>query len=91
MACGGPLNNFAFLIPAHTGAGSVSRHLDGLEAGSRYTVIEVVDGHTHAVAVVATGRRQKVTISANRNATAHLTDAFITKLRPRPRPPRVTG
>ena len=91
VACGGPLSNFAFLIPAHTGAGSVSRHLDGLEAGSRCTVIEVVDGHTHAVAVVATGRRQKVTISANRSATAHLTDAFITKTRPKPPPPRVTG
>ena len=78
VACGGPLNNFAFLIPAHTRAGSVSRVFDGLPAGSRCTVTETADGHTHTVAVVATERRQKVTIPANRTATAHLTDIFVT-------------
>jgi hypothetical protein len=91
VACSGPLNDFDFLIPPDTAAGPVSRRFAGLAAGSRCTVIEVVDGHTHTVAVVATGARKKVTIPANRSATAHLTDTFITKPRPKPQPPRVTG
>ncbi len=83
VACGGRLNDFAFVIRAHTRAGSVSRRFDGLPAGSRCTVIETANGRTDAVDVVTAGRRQKVTISANGRATAHLTDTVI----PTPAPP----
>ena len=58
--------------------GSVSRYFDGLPAGSRCTVAEVAVGHTGTVTVVAIRRRQKMTIRANRTATAHLTDIFTT-------------
>ena len=44
-------------------------------AGSRCTVTETVDGHTHAVAVGARSHRT-VTIRANRSVTAHLIDRF---------------
>ncbi|MBV9423865.1 MAG: thioester domain-containing protein [Solirubrobacterales bacterium] len=77
VACGGSLNDFTFLIGARTGPGSVSRHFDNIPAGSRCTVTELVDGHTHNVAVVATGRHTTVTIGANTSATAHITDSFI--------------
>ncbi len=88
VACGGPLNNFAFVIRAHTGAGSVSRFFNGLPAGSRCTVSETANGHTNAVNVVASGSR-KVTIRANGIVSAHLTDRFAVKTHPPP--PRVTG
>ena len=70
VACGGPLHDYAFLIPADTGAGSVSRHFPRLPAGSRCTVTETENGHTGTVGVVATGSRKKATIRANRSATA---------------------
>ena len=88
VTCGGPLNNFAFFIRAHTGAGSVSRFFNGLPAGSRCTVSETANGHTNAVGVVASGSR-KATIRANRIVSAHLTDRFTVKTHPPP--PRVTG
>jgi Domain of unknown function (DUF5979)/Thioester domain len=75
--CGGPLHTYAFLIPAHTGPGSVSRYYPDLPAGSRCTVTETTDGHTSTVAVAATGKGRKVTIHANRTATVHLTDTFF--------------
>ena len=89
VACGGPFHAYAFHIRGHV-AGSMSRHFNGLGAGSRCAVIEVANGHTARVAVVAKGRRKKVTIRANRRATAHLTDTFRPRL-PKPPPPRVTG
>ncbi len=89
VACGGPLSDFAFLIRAHTGPGSESRHFDGIPAGSRCTVTEVRIGGTGNVSAAATGRRQKVTIGANRKATVHLTDRFT--VRTRPPTPTVTG
>jgi len=88
VACGG-LHNFAYLIRAHTGAGSVSRYFDGIPAGSRCTVTEVAAGRTSTVRVVTTGRRQKVTISANGLAAVHITDSFSRIATPPP--PRVTG
>jgi hypothetical protein len=91
VACGGPVRVFAFLIPRRTRAGSVSRYFPGLRAGSRCIVAEVAIGRTRTVTVVAIGRRKRVTIRANRSATAHLTDTFITRPRPKPHPPRVTG
>ena len=84
VACGGPLHVYAFRIPAHTVAGSVSRFFDGLPAGSRCTVTEVAVGRTGKVTVVAIGKRQKVTIRANRRATVHLTDRFSRKAPIRP-------
>ena len=89
VACGGPLHAFAFHIRGPRYRFCVA-HFNGLPAGSRCTVIEVANGHTARVAVVAMGRRQKVTIRANRRATAHLTDTFRPRL-PKPPPPRVTG
>ncbi len=89
VACGGPFHAYAFHIRGHV-AGSMSRHFNGLGAGSRCAVIEVANGHTARVAVVAKGRRKRVTIRANRRATAHLTDTFRPRL-PKPPPPRVTG
>ena len=88
VACGGPLHDFAFLIPAHTVAGSVSRYFDGLPAGSRCTVTEVAVGRTGTVTVVAIGKRQKVTIRADGRATVHLTDTFSRRA---PRPPSGLG
>ena len=90
VACGGPFHAYAFHIRAHV-AGSVSRYFNGLRAGSRCTVIEAANGHTARVAVVAKGSRKKVTIHANRRATAHLTDTFRPRARPKPPPPSVTG
>lgn len=86
VACGGP-HNLAYLIPAHTGAGSASRYFDGIPAGSRCTVTEVTIGRTSTVRAVATGRRQKVTIPANGTAIVHITDRFS----PIVTPPPVTG
>jgi hypothetical protein len=77
VACGGPLHTYAFRIPAHAHAGSVSRVFPGVSPGSRCTVTETADGQTSTVAVTATGKRKKVTIHANRTATVHLTDAFF--------------
>jgi len=90
VACGGPVDTFAFTIRAHTG-GSVSRRFDGLPAGSRCTVTEVAVGRTARVTVVAIGKRQTVTISANGVATVHLTDRFSVKAIAVTRPPAVTG
>ena len=91
--CGGPLNTFAFVIRARTGAGSMSRHFDGIPAGSRCTVYEAADGHTKNVSVVASGSRN-ATVRADRRATAHLTDRFKPRRKPKPHPlpkPIVTG
>ena len=59
VACGGPLHTYAFRIPAHAGAGSVSRLFPGLPAGSRCTVTETADGHTSTVAVVSDQQAQE--------------------------------
>ncbi len=77
VACGGPLKTFDFIIPAHTGAGSVSRHFDNLVAGSRCTVTETAAGGNSTVDVVALGKHKAI-IRPNRTATAHLTDIFTT-------------
>ena len=79
VACGSPTHAFAFLIPAHTGPGSVSRVFPELPVGSRCTVTETTDGHTATVTVVTTGKRKTVTIHANRTATVHVTDTFSSK------------
>lgn len=76
VVCGGPLHTYAFLIPAHTPAGSVSRYYPELPPGSRCTVTETEDGHTATVNVVANGSGKKVTIRANSTASVHLTDIF---------------
>jgi hypothetical protein len=76
VACGGPLYDFVFRIPARTRNSLVSRWFPGLPAGARCTVIEVAVGRTGKVAVVAIGKRQRVTIRANRSATVRVTDTF---------------
>jgi hypothetical protein len=90
VACGGPVDIFPFIIPAHT-TGSVSRRFDGLPAGARCTVTEVAAGRTATVTAVAIGRRQQVTIPANGVATVHITDRFSVKAVTVTRPPAVTG
>ncbi len=77
VACGNPSHTFAFVIPAHTRARSVSRYFPGLPAGSRCTVIEIVNGHTSTVQAGASVRRKTATIVADRTATVHLTDTFF--------------
>jgi Domain of unknown function (DUF5979)/Thioester domain len=90
VACGGPVDVFTFVIPAHT-AGSVSRAFDGIPAGSRCTVTEVAVGRTARVTAVAIGKRQTVTIPAGGTATVHITDKFAIKAVTVTRPPAVTG
>jgi TQXA domain-containing protein len=77
VACGDPAHTYAFVIPAHTHAGSVSRVFSGLPAGSRCTVTETANGHTSTVNAVTAGRRKTATIAAGRTATVHLTDTFF--------------
>lgn len=89
VACGGPLEDFTFIIRAGRGPGAVVRHLDNIPAGSRCSVTETADGHTSAVAVVATGSRS-VTIPASGRVTVDLTDRFTVRTVPPP-PPIVTG
>jgi Domain of unknown function (DUF5979)/Thioester domain len=76
VACGDPTHTYAFVIPAHTRAGSVSRYFPGLAAGSRCTVTETAKGATTTVQARAAGRRKTATIAAGRTATVHLTDTF---------------
>ncbi len=76
VVCGGPIHTYAFRIPAHTSAGSVSRYYPELPPGSRCIVTETEDGHTATANVVANGSGKKVTIRANSTATVHLTDIF---------------
>ena len=87
VACGGPIHTYAFLIPAHTGHGSVSRFYPEIPAGARCTVTETTDGHTATVSVVTTGKRKKATIHADRTTTVHLTDTYS----PKPTVVPVTG
>jgi hypothetical protein len=75
VACRAPLRVFAFLIPAHSVAGSISRRFTGLRARTRCVVAELVDGHVRGLAVVAR-RRRTVTIRAGGRVTAHLIDRF---------------
>ena len=97
VACGGPVYNFAFLIPAHARPGSVSRHFEDIPSGSRCTVTEAADGHTNTVDVAARGRATTVTIPASGSAAVDLTDRFKQrakqrpKQRPKPAPPSFTG
>jgi hypothetical protein len=88
VACGGPVFNFTVVIPAHTGPGSVTRHLSYIPSGSRCTVTEVADGHTNSVAAVASGSRT-VAIPATGSATVQLTGRFM--VRGPPPSPSFTG
>ena len=89
VACGGPLYDFVLRIPARTRTSRASRWFAGLPAGAHCTVTEVAVGRTGKVAVVAIGKRQRVTIRANRSATVRITDTFSRVVKvPLP---RVTG
>ncbi len=90
VACGGPLHGFAFLIPAQTGPGSVSRVFPDLPPGARCTVTETADGRTATVTVVATGQRT-ATIPVNGTATVHLTDNYSRRAPPPVVPPPGLG
>lgn len=76
VACGEPAQVFAFIIPAGTAAGSVKRSFNGIAAGSRCIVAEVVNGATSTVSVVVSGNGRKVTVPAGGSETARLTDRY---------------
>jgi hypothetical protein len=76
VTCGDPTHTYAFLIPAHTRRGSLSRNFPGLADGSRCTVTETSNGHTSSVQARAASGRRTATITAGHTATVHLTDAF---------------
>ena len=90
VACGGPLNDFAFRIPSRV-AGAVPRYFNGLPAGSRCTVTESAEGGTARVAVAAKGKRKTVTIHPNGRAAAKITDRFAAKPAAVTRPPAGLG
>ncbi len=77
VACGSPEHNYAFLIPAHHRAGSVSRAFPDLPAGTRCTISETKNGKTSTVTAASSGKRKKVTIPADRGVTVRLTDTFF--------------
>ena len=84
VACGGSLRSFTFHIRARTGARSVSRYFNDRAAGSRCRgVSEARDGRTRTVAVRASARRRSVTIHSAGRVTAHLTNTFSFRARPR--------
>ncbi|MBV9809613.1 MAG: hypothetical protein JO286_20685 [Solirubrobacterales bacterium] len=92
VACGGPVFDFAFDIPAGTGPGSVTRHFDNIPTGLRCNVRETADGHTKTVAVSAASRSHTVTIPAAGSVTVRLTDRFVHAAAvTRPPAPTVTG
>jgi hypothetical protein len=72
----GPTRAFAFIIPAGTRPGLVSRAFTRIPPGTRCTVTETENGATAAVAVAVTGRRQTVTIPPRGRATARITDYY---------------
>jgi Domain of unknown function (DUF5979)/Thioester domain len=74
--CGQPSDQFAFLIPAGTPAGTVSRSFDGIPANSTCTITETSNGATSTVAATVTGSGQQVSVAANQVATAVLTDTY---------------
>jgi hypothetical protein len=76
IACGGAGHDYAFLIPAHHSAGSVSRAFE-LPAGTRCTVAETKNGKTGAVTATSPRGSRKVTVPANRAVTVRLTDTFF--------------
>lgn len=77
VACGDPAHTFAFVIPAGTRRGSVSRYFPGLPAGSRCTITEAANGHSSTVRASGAGGRRTATIAAGRTTTVHLTDRFF--------------
>lgn len=66
VACGGPLHAYAFDIRAHV-TGSVSRHFNGIPAGSRCTVSETANGHTQG----SRGREQEPQGQDTRQRQSH--------------------
>ena len=74
--------DFAFLIPAGTAAGTVSRFFNELPAGAACTVAETQNGHTDTVAGAGQGSGQTAVIPAGGTATASLTDSFSTATAP---------
>ncbi len=76
VLCGGPVHIYAFLIPAGTAAGDVTRVFNGIPAGSTCAALEVVNGHNDAVTVATAGNGQRVTVPAAATVSAHITDTF---------------
>jgi len=90
VACGGTLENFTFIIPAHTGPGLFTHHFGEIPSGLRCTVRETATGGTSRASVAAAGTSHTVTIPAAGTVTVHITDRFTIRTAPAPRP-TVTG
>jgi Domain of unknown function (DUF5979)/Thioester domain len=73
---GQPIDQFAYIIPANTPAGAVSRSFPDIPAESVCTVTETTDGSTSTVSVAVTGSGQKVTVNADQTANIGLTDTY---------------
>ncbi len=82
VSCGGVVYDFAFLIPAGTAAGTVSRFFNELPAGAACTVTETQNGRTDTVAGTGQGSGQTMDIPADGTASASLTDSFSTATAP---------
>jgi hypothetical protein len=73
VTCGGG-NNFAYLLPAGSPAGSFSRVFADIPAGSTCTVTEAINGGNEATAVDSIGSGQQITIVPGQTATLDLTN-----------------
>jgi len=78
VVCAGKPLSPDFVIPAGTGAGTVSRTYGGLSPGESCTVTETSNGSTSTVSVAVVGSGQTVTVPAGGTAVATLTDDYTT-------------
>jgi len=76
VVCGGPIQVFAFVIPARHPGGSVSQVFPGVGGTSKCLIAEVVNGHTSDVIVHAVHGRQVVTVPAAGLTSVRMTDRF---------------
>jgi Domain of unknown function (DUF5979) len=74
--CGEPVDQFAFLIPAGTPAGSLSRSFDNIPAGATCTVTETSTGASSAVSVAVTSTGNPAKVSPDQNQLVVFTDDY---------------
>jgi hypothetical protein len=74
--CGQPSDQFAYLIPADTPAGTFDQSFSDIPAGSVCTITETSNGATSGVTVATTGSGQQVTVGADQSLTAVLSDTY---------------
>jgi hypothetical protein len=76
VACNGGALSHDFVIAASTPAGTVSKSLDGIPAGSVCTVTETADGGTPTITATVAGDDQTVTVPAGSVVPVGLTDVY---------------